>query len=286
MKKWKLYYIFLSLVFIFLIIYVYINNILEIKYQTEVHFLELPTGDCTLLETKEKNILIGGADKKDSKHINKYLEKQKINNIAELIIVSPNKNNIRGFLSLLEKIKIERIYLPHITDLDDDTKKFLKSAKDKDIKIYQVQGKEKWEINDLTLLFIRPLEHSTIPRSARKTIIKLNFPKTSILWLPAIEEMDKIDLFLNPKELKADILKVSGNKKSIVLSKDFLDAVNPKTIIFGDSEKEKEEELRLIYGWNPNVDFFSIYEEGDIIFYGKGKNYNITTKRRMNIKIQ
>ncbi|NLK98917.1 MAG: hypothetical protein GX272_12720 [Epulopiscium sp.] len=286
MKKIKRYFIFLCLVFIFLIMYVYINNILKIKYQTEIHFLKLPTGDCTLIKSMDKVILIGEAGKKDKKHLSQYLNKQKIEHITELIITYPNKDKAIGFSSILQEMKVDTIYLPHIADLDSDTKELLKIAKDKETLIYQIKGKDKWTINNWTLLFLRPSINSTIPESERKPIIKLNLPKNSILWLPSMNEMDQKDLLLDSKDLKADILKVSGHNRELLFAKDFLDVVKPKTIIFGDAGKVKESEMRAIYEWNANTKILSIENEGDIIFYGKGNKYNITTKRMMNIRIQ
>ncbi|NLM12930.1 MAG: hypothetical protein GX209_04200 [Epulopiscium sp.] len=286
MKKMKRYFIFWCLVFIFLMMYVYINNIQKVKYQTEIHFLKLPTGDCTLIKAIDQVILIGEAGEKDSKHISQYLDKQKIDHITELIITNPNQENIIGFSPILQKLKIDKIYLPHVVDLDTDTINFLKRANEKETSIYQIKGKEKWTINHWSLLFLRPLTKSTIPESEKKAIIKLNLPKHSILWIPNIVEMDKMDLLLDSKELKADILKIAGHNREILLTKDFLDVVQPKTIIFGDVKKVKEAELRAIYKWNSSTKILSVENEGDIIFYGKGNKYNITSKRMINIRIQ
>ena len=110
MKKIKRYFIFLCLVFIFLIMYVYINNILKIKCQTEIHFLKLPTGDCTLIKSMDKVILIGEAGKKDKKHLSQYLNKQKIEHITELIITYPNKDKAIGFSSILQEMKVDILY--------------------------------------------------------------------------------------------------------------------------------------------------------------------------------
>ncbi|KAE9636897.1 hypothetical protein [Defluviitalea raffinosedens] len=277
---------FILLVFIFFIIYVYINNILKSKYYTEIHFLKLPTGDCTLIKSLDRNIIIGKAGKKDSKHIRHYLINQKVDHISELIITYPDKDNVIGFFPVLHDLSIDKLYFPQTEDLDVDTKEFLKIAKDKNISIYPINGKEKWEINHWTLLFLRPLINSSIPESERKAIIKFNFPQNSVLWLPDLNEVDKKDILLDSKALKADILKVSGHNREIFLAKDFLDVVQPKTIIFGDSGKINENELRRIYEWNVDTEVLSVEKEGDIMFYGKGNKYNITTKRKMNIRIQ
>ncbi|NLK21674.1 MAG: hypothetical protein GX308_06245 [Epulopiscium sp.] len=286
MQGWKIKCVLLALIGVFIISYIYMNDAVIGKHQTEIHFLELPIGDCTLIKTKEKDILIGEAAKKDSKHIIQYLENQKSDNVIELIITSPKKTKIEGFINLIEKDKIKKIYVPHISELDTAANKFLNTAKDKGVLIYQISDKEKWEIDDLTLSFLRPSKNSTVPQSEKKAIIKLESSKLSILCLPPITDMDKRDLLLNKKELKSEILKISGAEKETLLTKDFLDSINPKTILFGDNTKVKEKDLRAIYEWNPKTNLFSIYQEGDIILYKDRKKYKMTTKRVMNIRIQ
>ena len=94
MKKWYILYI-LSALIIIIIIFTRIWNIFPQKnYDTEIHFLEIPIGNCTLIKTKEKNVLIGEASEKDSKYIKEYLNSQKVNTISELIIASPSKEKV------------------------------------------------------------------------------------------------------------------------------------------------------------------------------------------------
>ncbi|WP_058485056.1 ComEC/Rec2 family competence protein [Defluviitalea phaphyphila] len=282
MIKWKKYYI-ISIIFIFVIIYFYIKHNTNDEFNSEIHFLELPIGDCTLIKTSERNILLGTAYKKDSKYISKYLEKYEIDNVSDLILVYPNKDNIEGFYSLLPQIN--NIYIPYIENLESSIE-FFTDAKKYNIPIYKIEDNEKWEVDNLEFIFLRPLKDSTIPEDKKKIVLKLEYGKESILWLPPMEQMDKSDLMLSARELKSTILKISGEKRDIFMDKDFLSYVDPSIILFTDREKPKEEELRLIYGWNSKVQLFSTYEEGDIIVYTQDKKYNIITNRMMEIRIQ
>lgn len=286
MKKWYILYI-LSALIIIIIIFTRIWNIFPQKnYDTEIHFLEIPIGNCTLIKTKEKNVLIGEASEKDSKYIKEYLNSQKVNTISELIIASPSKEKVLGFEDLLKHYDVEKIYLPHITDLDKPTNDFLNVAKNDGVFIYQINNGEEWKVGEITLSFFRPSSDTTIPEKEKKAIVKLTLPKKSILLLPTMEKIDKIDLMLSSSKLKADILKVNGKGREEFLQEDFLKAVNPDVIIFANNSKVKEKELQSIYSWDSSVNVVSIYEEGYLLFYGEKGKYSMTSRKNLSVRVQ
>lgn len=286
MKKWNIFYIISAILLVVIVFIFFWDYSPKETHETEIHFLEVPIGNCTLIKTKQKNILIGEASEKDSKYIKEYLKIHKVNTISEIIVSSPAKDKIKGFDILLEDFKVEQIYLPHITDIDTVTNEFLNNAKSKEVSIYKVENKEEWEVGEMKLLFLRPSLDTTIPINKRKTIIKILLPKKSILLLPTMDKIDKIDLMLSSKQLKSDILKVNGKGREELLTEDFLEAINPSLIIFGDDSNLREKESRAIYGWNPDTNILTVDDEGYIAIYGEKGNYKITTRRMTNIRVQ
>lgn len=286
MKKWNILYILSAIIIIILIFLIFWNHSSKKSYEAEIHFMEIPIGHCTLIKIKERNILIGEVSEKDTKHIKEYLNSQKVNTISELIIASPKKDKIQGFESLLDDYTIEKIYLPHISDLDKETEQFLYKAKEQGISIYQINSGEEWSVGEAKLLFLRPSSDTTIPVSERKIIVKLILPKKSILLLPDMEKMDMSDLMLSSSKISSDIITINGNKRIEVLEEDFLNAVKPDLIVFTNNARVKEKELQKVYNWNSSAKVISIYEEGYVIFYGGKGKYSLTSRRTLNIKVQ
>jgi competence protein ComEC len=276
----------LGFVIFFFLLYGILDKGLQKNAQSEIHIIDLPNGDCTLIKTKEQNVLIGGGSENDSNKILEYLNTQKVEKLQDLIVIQPTKKYVNGLMPLLNKKQVERVYVPQVEYVDKSAESFFNEVHKKNIKIYEVEKKHRWKIDDITLEILSPIPDSIVPMKEKAISVKIILPKSTLLWLPESEEEVKMNLLLNAQELKADILKVSGKNREMFLEPSFLSYVQPQTVIIGGSSQVTEQEVRNIYNQNTNMEILSLDREGHIIFYRKGGEYYITSHKKMNIRIQ
>lgn len=269
-----------------LCIYILLTWNMQRKDEVEIHFIHLTIGECTLIKSKQGNILLGGGTKKDQKKILQYLQNMKIAELEAVIVPKAQKEYAEALLQLLEEYKVKKLYFPQIEDIDPIGIELVEKAKEKDIGVYKLTGAEKWNLHKLTIEVLSPRARSVVAEKNKMPVVFISHPKLKLLWISDANLMVKQELLLYKKRLKADVLKVSGMQRGIFIEEDFLAVVKPSIILITDHQKVKEDEIRRAFSYKTNSKIISGAKEGNIIFYRRPMGYYITTERKMKIKIQ
>jgi competence protein ComEC len=269
-----------------LCIYIILTWNIQSKDEVEIHFIHLTIGECTLIKSKQGNILLGGGTKKDQKRILQYLQKMKISELEAVIVPKAQKEYAEALLQLLDEYKVKNLYFPQTEDIDPIGIELVEKAKEKGIGVYKLTGSEKWNLHKMTIEVLAPRVRSVVPEKNKMPVIFISHPKLKLLWISDASLMVKQELLLDKKRLKAHVLKVSGVQRGIFIEEDFLAVVNPSIILMADSLKAKEEEVRQAFSYQTNSKIISGAKEGNIIFYRRPTGYYITTERKMKIRIQ
>lgn len=81
----------------------------EVKGTLEVHFIDVGQGDCTLLLSDDKVMLIDCAEEIYGTAIQNYLQKRDIKKIDYLILTHPDADHIGGAATVITKFDVETI---------------------------------------------------------------------------------------------------------------------------------------------------------------------------------
>ena len=240
-KKWKIYKI------IFLIIV--LIGINQFPRDLEIHFLDVGQGDCTFIITPmHKTILIdGGGSTSNSYDVGKdtlipYILDKGYRKIDYLFISHFDQDHIGGILSVLEELKVGKIYITKQGERSENYEKFLKIVKQKNITVQLLKAGDKIVMDTITFHILWPIEKQIEENILNNNamVMKLQYKEFSMLFTGDIEEIAErkiLDTYKNQLDiLKATVLKVAhhGSKSSSIEA--FLKATGSKLAVIGVGE--------------------------------------------------
>ena len=240
-KKWKIYKI------IFLIIV--LIGINQFPRDLEIHFLDVGQGDCTFIVTPmHKTILIdGGGSTSNSYDVGKdtlipYILDKGYRKIDYLFISHFDQDHIGGILSVLEELKVGKIYITKQGERSENYEKFLEIVKQKKITVQLVKAGDKIVMDTITFHILWPIEKQIEENILNNNamVMKLQYKDFSMLFTGDIEEIAErkiLDTYKNQLDiLKATVLKVAhhGSKSSSIEA--FLKVTGSKLAVIGVGE--------------------------------------------------
>lgn len=240
-KKRKIYkIIFLIIVFI---------GINQFPRDLEIHFLDVGQGDCTFIVTPmHKTILIdGGGSTSNSYDVGKdtlipYILDKGYRKIDYLFISHFDQDHVGGILSVLEELRVGKIYITKQGETSENYEKFLEIVKQKNITVQLVKAGDKIVINTITFHILWPVEKQIEENILNNNamVMKLQYKDFSMLFTGDIEEIAErkiLDTYKNQLDiLQATVLKVAhhGSKSSSIEA--FLKATGSKLAVIGVGE--------------------------------------------------
>ena len=293
-KKKKAKKIFCSIIIIVLVINIF--NIQIITKDLEIHFVDVGQGDCTYIKTPEgKNILIdgGGSNSYDvgEKVLLPYLLKRGCIKVDVIIISHFDTDHVGGILTIMDKLKVSKVYIPKIgkkinlgnnNDKSlDNYRKFFKIAKNKKIKVKEVEIGDKINIeNKLYFEILWPDSKNIISEKMlnnNSIVAKLHYNnKFKMLFTGDIESIAEEKILETKTDLRADILKIAHHGSKSSTNYKLLKEVKPKIALIGVGENNlfghpSNEVLDLLKKEKVEIYRTDIYGEISIVVSRKGQ---------------
>lgn len=225
----------------------------KIKDELLINFVDVGQGDCTVIRSKNKTIIIdgGGSSDKDyniGKNIDiPYLLDRKINIIDYIIVSHFDTDHVGGLLDIMEELKVKNAVISKQGEDSENYNMFKKIAKKKKINVLVVQQGDVLNIEDnINLNILWPINSKLINENVlnnNSIVCKLCYKDFSMIFTGDIEEIAEKQILQeyknNPKVLDSTILKVAhhGSKTSSI--QDFLNIVKPNIAIIGVGENNK-----------------------------------------------
>lgn len=213
----------------------------------KIHFIDVGQGDSSLIITPQnKTILIdGGGSTSSDFNVGKntllpYILDRGFSKIDIVIISHFDNDHVGGIITLLEELKVEKVYISKQIEQSKNYEEFLKIASQKQIKIYEVMAGNRINIEkDLYLDILWPTDKQIATNILNNNAIvcNLHYKSFSMLFTGDIEEIAEREILnlytQNENLLRADILKIGhhGSKTSSI--SDFLNIINPKVAVIG-----------------------------------------------------
>lgn len=224
-----------------------------------VYFLDVSQGDAILMRTPTgKNILV------DAGPGNAVLEELKAslpyfnNKIDTAILTHADRDHIEGFLSVIDRFKINAVYVSGTFKKDFLSQKFLEKIHSKNISLFLTDSTSDIQFeDDLMMDFLLPLKKNlTISESVNSSsiVLKIIYGKTKILLTGDAEISAENQILKQNIDLKSEILKIGHHGAKTSSSENFLKAVMPKLSIipvgknndYGHPHRETLDRLRKI----------------------------------------
>lgn len=216
----------------------------------KIYFIDVGQGDSSLIVTpRNKTILIDGGGSSNSDFdvgestLIPYILDRGFTKIDTVIISHFDNDHIGGILTLMEELKVGKVYISKQIENSTNYQKFLEIVNTKKIKVYEVKAGNRICI-DKNLYFdvLWPMEKqiTTNVLNNNAIVCNLHYRNFSMLFTGDIEEIAEQDILNlyseNQNLLKADILKVGHHGSKTSSTEKFLNLVKPRTAVIGVGE--------------------------------------------------
>ena len=219
----------------------------------EIFFVDVGQGDCCLIRTiSNKIVLIDGGGTSSDYDVGKsvllpYLLHRKISKIDYIIISHFDTDHVKGILTIMEELKVKSVVISRQNVDSDNYEKFKRIVKQKNIRVIDVNKKDKLKIEkDIYFEIIWPNDSNNIiknPLNNNSIVCKLVYNNFSILFTGDIEEIAEKEILKeyksNSKILNSTILKVAHHGSKTSTCKEFLERINPKIALIGVGKNNK-----------------------------------------------
>lgn len=262
-----------------------------------VCFIDVGSGDCTLIKTEDFSLLIdcGNDGKQVKKNLFDILDSEVRNGIDYFILSHPDEEHIGNAEEILSRYNCKNLLVP-FTDYEysDSYAGTLNSAREKGVAIKEFNYLTEIKSKTADLLFLYP-EHkysdefnniSVAELPSEKLldeispVIYLKIDKARMLLCTdaSYKQEDKVlnnfksglyDAFFGNGKVNLydiDLLKISGHGRSDATSEDFLQVINPDNAIIscGAANPPNTETLKRLYKRNGRATLFRTDLNGNV----------------------
>ena len=198
-----------------------------------------------------------------------------------------DQDHIGGIFTILEKLKVKRIFVSKQEENSENYQKFLKKVKEKNIPVTIVKKDDVINLeNDVSIDILWPrdkqIEENKINNNA--IVMKLRYNKFSMLFTGDIEEIAEkeiVSIYENTDILKSSILKIAHHGSKTSTTEEFLKLVDSRIALIGVGKNNlfghpSDEIIKRLEEINVKVYRTDLNGEIEIIVNNKG-NYLVNS---------
>lgn len=241
-----------------------------------VTMLDIGQGDSIVGINNDGVFLIdGGGSHNFSTGENVVLPYLKSNGIEaiDFVFVSHNdSDHIKGIIEIIDKIKINNLFLPINNTKDENYNTILYKAKQNNIPIYFVKNGDSLTLGkDLKFDILHPnINFLDDEDNNNSIVLKLTYKNNSMLFTGDIEKEAENFILNNNINLSSNILKVAHHGSKTSSTNSFIKSVNPKDALISCKKDN-------MYN-HPSDETLKTLKDNNINIYRTDKNKAITIK--------
>ncbi len=288
-------YVFLAFLFSAFILVFSSNKAYAADGTLKVHYIDVGQADSILLELPNDEVmLIDGGTYDMGETVINYLEEQGITKIDYLINTHPHGDHVGGLISVVGggNFEIENIYMTsafqavprfiEFTELLDSMRIEPVITNAGDILIDEtVNGKK------LKVKCIGPLKLDDENFNNDSIVLRLEYGKTSYLFMGDAEEEEENDLLKSEEDLSCDVYKVGHHGSNTSTTQKFLNTVKPKSAVITADASENSSglpaEAVLTRLEKSGADIYRTDLLGTIISTSNGESYSMNKTPKSEI---
>ncbi len=217
-----------------------VNQSLSSDAGMSVHFVDVGQGDCTIIESDGKYILIDTGEADMGQRVINYLNNLGVETLTYCIATHPHSDHIGSMAQVLSEFNAETLIMPELSEVNIPTtstyEKFLLSAEENCDEIIAAEAGYTYSAGEVEIQILGPCDQDE-DLNNMSVVAKVSYGESSFLITGDCsfdEEDDIMDNYYN--QLDSDVLKVGHHASAGSTSVDWLEAVEPDIAVISVGE--------------------------------------------------
>ncbi|MDR2558423.1 MAG: MBL fold metallo-hydrolase [Oscillospiraceae bacterium] len=205
------------------------NTVFASSEGVSVHFINVGQGDCALILTPEKSVLIDSGEREYSAVVINYLRAQGVTQLNFAVVSHPHSDHIGSMSSVIDELGADYIILPRVKEsIVPTTSAFLRlldSIENNGTEVIWAESGMVFELSaDSKMEILAPLrQYDSLNENS--VVVKFNHTAGSFLFTGDIESTAESDLADSELDINADVLAVAHHGSLTSSTAKFLNAV-------------------------------------------------------------
>ena len=194
-----------------------------------IYFLDVGQGDCTLIRTREGDILIDAGPESAQDALCLRLAQLGVKEIALAIFTHPDEDHVGGADGVLEKIPVREVWLPTREMDNPSAARMEKAIEENGAARKNVRAGEVLKIGDAVVATLAPMGDATGDPNDNSIVVRVTCGEVGMLFMgdaSAKIEQKLVETY-SKAHLSAQLYKVGHHGSSTSNTEAFLSVVNP-----------------------------------------------------------
>lgn len=261
------------------------DNKSETIAEFSVHFIDVGQGDCTLIKSGGRSMLIDSGESGNDKTVLDYLEKEKITKLDYVVITHMHTDHMGSMAKILQGVEVDNIIMSELNEKNTPTGKayenLLNVVSQSGARVLRAKAGDTYTLADAVVEILGPVKAYTELNNT-SVVMRVVYKSTSFLFTGDAEKQAEDDIISSGANVNSDVLKVGHHGSDTSTSKDFLTAVSPGLAVISCGKDNSyghpnEETIRLLNEYGVNIKRTD--ENGNIVVISNGENISVSSER-------
>ncbi|HNX64862.1 MAG TPA: ComEC/Rec2 family competence protein [Oscillospiraceae bacterium] len=244
-----------------------------------VHYIDVGQGDCELIVSKDKTVLIDSGEYENAPEVISYIQSLGITKLDYVIGTHPHSDHIGGLPEIIQSFDIGKVIAPKVSGKMTPTTKtyinFLNAVKDKGLKLTPATVGEEYQLDENTVLKILAPLNDYDSLNNYSIVCMVTHGENKFLFMGDAEKESETDLLEKNADIDADVLKAGHHGSNSSSTMKFLSAVSPLYSVVSvgaDNSYNHPSEKAIQRILKYSKDIYRTDLQGTIVCTSDGKN--------------
>ncbi len=250
-----------------------------------VHFVDVGQGDCILIESGGKTMLIDAGENGNEEAVFAYLKQQKVESFDYIVATHPHSDHIGGMYEVMSDYPVKNVIMPRLSKNNTPTtvtyEKMLKAAKASDAKVIAAVPGNIYSLGGAEFQILAPFKQDENMNNM-SVAVKLTYQGRSFLFTGDAETDVEEQMLGSEYDLSADVFKLGHHGSTTSNSEEFLRAVNPDYAVICCGEDNSyghphREIMDLVYDMELSV--YRTDKDGSVVFTVENNEIKVAAEK-------